>query len=400
MARDICGFNTYLNVVPAIDVANATSVAGVLTLTHAATSRVRILVLTQSSKAIKAVLTKNWSREDISGDAQGDIRTALLARIATVPSNVHLILQTNKRSNTKFKFEFTDDVSPTPMTPVSGATEYDYAHANKRHWRVINDGTDWILDVDDGSGYVEEIRTADTRKIFTSQSAAISIVLTSEGSAGSESTKSEGSVVVAYDSSSDRPSAENAFAQKSLNGVSGVAGHQDYGGGADGGSGEGNPHQTNVDDWESGGSADDDTTFDRIAPASSGTTELQAYTVANYSPVNNQQAVKIVALHAAAVGGKFVTANLYTFDGTNIEHGPNAVPTASYELVQVLFRLAPDGNAWDSGDFDIVEIGHRTITDAFEDVESVHLTAILMEVVDIKNDAPAVTFIKPQVILY
>ena len=89
MARDICGFNTYLNVVPGILLSNVTSVGGVVTLTHstAGGSRVVLSVLAQSTKSIKAVVTKNWSIEDISGDANGTKRHALLARVVTVPSN-------------------------------------------------------------------------------------------------------------------------------------------------------------------------------------------------------------------------------------------------------------------------------------------------------------------------
>ena len=399
MTRDICGFNTYLNVVPGINRSNVTSGGGVLTLTHAASpdSRVKLLVNLISSKSIVAVLTKNWSREDTTNDNNGDTRTALLARIQSIP-DVKLILQTKKISTTKFKFEFTDDTSPTPMTPVSGATEYDYAHANKRHWRVITDGTDWILEVDDGAGYVEEIRTADTRKIRTGVNNFI--VLTSEGSAdATKSTKSEGSVVVAYDSSSDKPSAENAFAQKSLNGESAVSGYQDYTAGLPSDDPPGHPEEEHVDDWEGGVSADGNTTMDHM-PAAAGVTKKQAYTIDDYTIVNDQQAVKVVVNHAASVGAKLATGTPFIFDGTTQLLGSGAIPITSFSASPALFRTAPDGGVWTQPDFDNLEIGHQTITDVTFDPEKIILSAILMEVVDIKNDAPAVAAAPLQVILY
>ncbi len=355
---------------------NVSDGAGMLELDHLTLVRQQISPQLTSSKSIICILIKNFSLTLKSGEAAGVTRIAFAGNVnATGP--VKLILETLSVNATTYRFRLTDDDG---LGDTDSTNTFTYGHGNQYDLRLITDGTNWILDVNG----VEEIKLADTRKIITT--GAVAIALRADGSAdsGNSQTRSEGFAHVAYDSGSDRPSADFGGAELTLAGES--ATHQDY----DQGTGAASPSRENVDDFE-GGIQDDDDTEDHFVAAVD-VTKLQAYTTVNFTigSGTRQQAVRISGRQRSSVGGKFAIGNIFMFDGTDIEHGPATIPGSAWGFVFRLFRLAPSTNAWDQTAINNIELGHRGITSVDFSAEHVEITAIHGEIIDLLNDPPTV----------
>ena len=375
MSREIVTLATFDNYEPRTygGAAAAVTGGGQLILDNLTSNAGQVIsILTTSGKVVSAFCCTDWLVE-YAGESADDVRFAFGGKIQVgvgpIPT-IFLLLGTKNVSSTKYKFQLSDDDG---MTPVVGSTEFTYG--TEYDWRIITDSTNWMFDVDG----TEEIKTPDSRVIIKGANGDVRLLSDGATVDATKKTKARFAVLCGYDSTADRPSATMTGSELTLNGES--ATHTDYNRPATDGS---DPDNNDVDDWESG-SDDDGTTRNHIASAS-GVTALQAYTTVNYTPVNDQRAVAISVNHAAQVGEKSATGNIFTYDGTSIEHGSSSSVTNSYTRMRRLFRLAPDGGTWESADLDPLELGHRTITDVGEDIERINLSAIHGEVIDIADD--------------
>jgi len=362
--------------------------AGMLELDNTTTAfqAVEPLLGSVGTNPVTAAIIKQFSQED-AGDAVDVKRTIYDNLVQTafpfgaIRLQLHTVVTDTTGGAEKYKFRLNDD--DTEDENDSTTTTFAFGHGNQYDILITTDSVNWILYVDG----VEEIRVAHTLRMFNAAGTSTSRLL-AQGSndSGSSSTRNEGFAAIRYDGSADLPDiASTVFAELTLAGES--ATHTDY---IDGQGGpNGHPLAANVDDWESG-AADDDTTVDSMT-TEAGVTKLQAYTTPTYTVVNDHVAVVSQYKDRANTGNKFSAANTFMYDGSNITHASPTIPTTAWVSVRRIFPLAPDGSTtWKNfSSWPGLELGHRTETDPDEDAESINLTAIQGEILDLAVVATA-----------
>lgn len=260
-----------------------------------------------------------------------------------------------------------------------GSTHFSYG-SSIGDLRVTSNGSTVTVEVDTGSGFVEECSISTSLVINRFRPNA-----ENKSDASAYALFGSPSCMIAYDTASERlgiPAITKLYPGADANT------YTDFTTGTTGGGGE---EYTEVDDWN-GGTYDSDTTYREAASVATSATVRTSYPVnATFSPSNDR--VRVTYYGRSKGTGSAKTGDHYALvtDGTNTLENltVSGASSGAYQLDDYVWQTAPDGGQWvNYANWASLEVGLR-FTNGTDGAQNIRLTVAQLEVWDFPADPPA-----------